>query len=45
MRTTRTGQWYRLTSGHHAMSIWVGDAQVTYRALRVRRNEVAEGAA
>jgi hypothetical protein len=34
MRTTRTGQWYRLTSGHHAISIWVGDAQVTYRALR-----------
>ena len=36
MRTTRTGEWYRLKSGRHAMSIWVGDDQVTYRALRGR---------
>ena len=33
MRTTRTGEWSRIKLGHHAMSIWVGDDLVTYRAV------------
>ena len=34
MRTTRTGEWYRLRAGHHAMTLWLGEVQVSYRALR-----------
>ena len=36
MRTTRTGEWARIRAGDWVMSVWVGDDQVTYRAVRGR---------
>ena len=34
MRTTHQDQWYRIGTGHYAMSTWAGDDQLTYRAVR-----------
>jgi hypothetical protein len=34
MKTTTTGVWSRIKAGDWVMTIWVGDAQVTYRAKR-----------
>ena len=34
MGSTKTGRWYRLTAGSHTMTTWIGDDQLTYRAVR-----------
>ena len=40
MRTTHQNQWYRIGTGHYAMSTWVGNDQLTYRAVRSGRGWV-----
>ena len=34
MKTKATYRWYRLRAGSHTMTAWLGDAQLTYLALR-----------
>lgn len=34
MRTMRTRTWHCLRAGHHVMTAWIGDAQLTFSASR-----------